>query len=321
MSTYRLCQTIAREEIKKDNLMISLTHGMGRLSGSNSLLAGHFWPLTRQLMEGRQRTHTQSVLSHAIRTQSRTFFTVIQQYQHGVTMTLGKVTAVKEPGLRIAIPILQNVIKVDMRTNLLALHKQEVITKDNVSIMVDAVVQFRVTDAKKGICSVNKYKEAISELAQLKLREVLSHSEVNSILHDRTKFSAEILKGSKEQAEKWGIELEAISIKDIKFCHEEVIRAMAKGAEAEREAEAQVIAAKAEVRTAAEYSAAATTLAANPIALKLREYETMLQISKERGTTFVFYPSDALAKLGSHAGTQPTIKDITLASMPTSMRP
>ena len=231
-------------------------------------------------------------------------------------MTLGKVTAVKEPGLRIAIPIFQSVTKVDMRTDLIALHKQEVITKDNVSIMVDAVVQFRVTDARKVICSVNKYKEAISELAQLKLREVLSHSEVNSILHDRTKFSAEILKGSKEQAEKWGIELEAISIKDIKFCHEGVVRAMAKGAEAEREAEAQVIAAKAEVRTAAEYAAAANTLAANPIALKLREYETMLQISKEHGTTFVFYPSDALTKLRPEAGEiQTAIKDMALASI------
>lgn len=251
------------------------------------------------LVSGGLHSIQPQTVSRAMRTVGRTFLTVVQQYQEGVTMTLGKVTAVKEPGLRLAIPIFQKVIKVDMRTDLIALHKQEVITKDNVSIMVDAVVQFRVTGSRKAICSVNKYKEAISELAQLKLREVLSHSEVNSILHDRTKFSGEILEGSKEQAAKWGIELEAISIKDIKFCHEGVIRAMAKAAEAEREAEAQVIAAKAEVRTAAAYTAAATTLTSNPIALKLREYETMLQISKEHGATFVFYPSDALAKLRS----------------------
>jgi regulator of protease activity HflC (stomatin/prohibitin superfamily) len=295
--------------------MSSASLGMGSLGGS-------LCRLTTQMMSGRLHTAQQQVLSRAMRTPSRTFFTVIQQYQQGVTMTLGRVTAIKNPGLRMAIPVFQNVIKVDMRTNLIELNKQEVITKDNVSIMVDAVVQFHVTDARKAICSVNRYAKAISEIAQLKLREVLSHSDVNSILHDRTKFSAEILNGSKEQAAQWGIELEGINIKDIKFCHEGVIRAMAKVAEAEREAEAQVIAAKAEVRTAAEYAAAANTLVANPIALKLREYETMLQISKEHGTTFVFYPSDALAKLRPDAeGTQTAVKDIALASMATVLKP
>lgn len=236
-------------------------------------------------------------LSYRVSATTRNFLTVIQQYEKGVTMTLGKVTAVKEPGLRIDIPVFQRIIKVDMRTDLIALQKQEVITKDNVSIMVDAVVQFRVTDAKKVICFVNNYKEAISELAQLKLREVLSHSDINSILHDRTKFSGEILDGSKEQAEKWGIELEAISIKDIKFCHEGVVRAMAKGAEAEREAAAQVIAAQAEVKTAKEYARAADILASKPGAFKLREFETMLQMAKEKGNNFIIYPADFGNKL------------------------
>jgi regulator of protease activity HflC (stomatin/prohibitin superfamily) len=299
--------------------------GMGRARSVGH--SAHVNVASRDRQACRMATQMQNVrpmtaqipLSHANRTASRTFLTVIQQYQQGVTLTLGKVTAVKDPGLRVAIPVFQKVLKIDMRTDLIALHKQEVITKDNVSIMVDAVVQFRVTNARKVVCAINRYKDAISELAQLKLREVLSHSDVNSILHDRTKFSAEILKGSKEQAEKWGIELEAISIKDIKFCHEGVVRAMAKGAEAEREAEAQVIAAKAEVRTAAEYSTAAATLASNPIALKLREFETMLQIAKERGTTFVFYPSDALSKLRPDVkNIQEAIKSMEQASLVTA---
>lgn len=278
--------------------------GMARVGGS---LSRH----VPEWMIGSLSTDWPQTLSHSVRIPSRSFLTVIQQYQQGVTLTLGKVTAVKQPGLRIAVPIFQSVEKVDMRTDLIRLHKQEVITKDNVSIMVDAVVQFRVMDARMAICSVNRYKDAVSELAQLKLREVLSHTDVNSILHDRTQFSAEILEGSKEQAEKWGIGLEAISIKDIKFCHEGVVRAMAKGAEAEREAEAQVIAAKAEVRTAEEYATAAKTLLGNPLAFKLRELETMLQVAKEQGSTFVFFPSDALAKSSSDS----EINDIALATM------
>lgn len=247
-----------------------------------------------------------------IKIPTRTFLTVIQQYQNGVTFTLGRVTSVKEPGLRLNIPIFQKTIKVDMRTGLLPLNKQEVITRDNVSIKVDAVVQFHVMDALRAICSVSGYGPAVSELAQLKLREVLSHSDVNSILHDRTKFSAEILKGSKEQAAKWGILLEAISIKDIQFCNEGVVRAMAKAAEAEREAEAQVIAARAEERTAAAYASAARALEESPVAIKLREYETMLQISKEKSSTFVFYPSDALASIKSfQESLQPKAGDVT----------
>lgn len=286
--------------------MISLSQGMRVLGKGNNLLAAqanathigrNFSHLMRP-MDGRVHRAQPLLLSQAMRTTSRTFITVIQQYEEGVTMTLGQVTAVKQPGLRISIPLFQKVIHVDMRTDLIALHKQEVITKDNVSIMADAVVQYSVMDARKAICSVNKYKQAISELAQLKLREVLSHSDVNEILHDRSKFSDKILNGSKEQAEKWGIQLEAISIKDIKFCHEGVVRAMAKAAEAVREAEAQVIAAKVEVSTAEQYAAAALKLEKNPIALKLREYETMLQIAKEPGSTFVFYPSNALTQLG-----------------------
>lgn len=211
--------------------------------------------------------------------QKRNFFRIVDQYEKGVTFTLGKLTAVKDPGLRIAIPFIQWMWKADMRTTLKSLARQEVITKDNVTIKVDGVVQFRVIDPRKAICNVNGVgswekasdgdyhrvgvEKAINELAQLKIREVLSHSDVNEILRNREELGCKLTEGANSLLDDWGVEIQSIRIKEINF-DESMSRAMAKTAEAQRVAEAKMINAQADIETAKKYEEAAEIYGKNP---------------------------------------------------------
>jgi len=232
---------------------------------------------------------------------TRGFLTVIEQYQRGVTFTLGRLTSVKQPGLRIAIPILQRVVFVDMRTFVRSLPQQEVITKDNVSIKVDAVVYYKIIDAEKSICSVEDEDKAICELAQVRSRELLSQSDLNEILHNRERFSQEILRGIAHVAQGWGILVESVSLKDIKF-DEGMTRAMARSAEADRLKAASIIHAEAEVLTAKMLSEAAKQLESSPLAIRLRELDTIQQIAKEPSHSTLLVPTIFLDALKSFSG-------------------
>eukprot|EP00026_Physarum_polycephalum_P013350 Phypoly_transcript_13743.p1 GENE.Phypoly_transcript_13743~~Phypoly_transcript_13743.p1 ORF type:complete len:276 (+),score=30.55 Phypoly_transcript_13743:171-998(+) len=223
----------------------------------------------------------------------RTFFTIINQYERAVCLTLGKLTSVKNPGIRLNIPILQEMHVVDIRTKTTELAKQDVITSDNVSIMVDAILYYRVADASKAVLGVQEVNTAVADLAKVKLRELLSQSEVNTILHQRERFSAEILKSMKVITEDWGIEVQNVNLKDISF-DAGMQRAMAKKAEAERLREAKIIHAESEVQTAAKLLDAARQLEQSPTAVRLRELDTLQQIAKENNHSSVFIPISLL---------------------------
>lgn len=232
--------------------------------------------------------------------QNRKFFTVIYEYEKGVTFTLGKLTSVKEPGFRIVVPFLQWMWKADMRVNLENLHRQDVITSDNVTIKVDGVVQYRVVDPAKAICNVDRvgyYRRGvdsvIKELAQLKLREELSHHDVNEILNNRELLSRQLLEGTQKITSEWGIELQSIRIKDIIF-DESMTRAMAKKAEAERIAEAKMINAEVDVKTAKKYEEASAIYKNDPTAMRLRELEAFTRMASEPSNMTILIPAQIL---------------------------
>ncbi|KAF2074872.1 hypothetical protein CYY_003827 [Polysphondylium violaceum] len=220
----------------------------------------------------------------------RGFFTIINQYEMGVTFTLGKVTSVKKPGIRLAIPMLQDIVIVDTRTVSFSLEKQEIISKDNISLIADAIVYYRVIDPQKAVCEVADHDTVIRELAQIKIRDILSQNTLDDVLHNRDKFSDEIYEDVKSSAESWGIEIQRINLKDIKF-EEGMARAFAKKAEAERLREATIINAEAEVQVSKKILEAAQTLESSPVAVRLRELDALVQISKEPSKSFIFVPT------------------------------
>jgi regulator of protease activity HflC (stomatin/prohibitin superfamily) len=231
--------------------------------------------------------------NHNFYLQKRNFFTVINQFEKGVTFTFGKMTSVKEPGLRVRIPLIQQVATVDMRTSVSDLRRQEVITLDNVTIKVDGVVQYKIVDPQKAVCNVQGVERAIKELAQLKIREELSHCDVNDILHKREQLNRSLLEGSQVSTIDWGVELQSIRIKDIVF-DESMTRAMAKRAEAERTAEAKMIDAEADVKTAKKYEEASKFYSNDPTALRLRELEAISRMSREPSNLIVLVPTQIL---------------------------
>ncbi|GAM20653.1 hypothetical protein SAMD00019534_038280, partial [Acytostelium subglobosum LB1] len=221
----------------------------------------------------------------------RTFFTVLNQYEAGVTFTLGRMTSVKKAGIRMLIPFLQEMEVVDLRTVSISLEKQEIITRDNISVIADAIVYYRVIDPEKAIVKVTNHDKTIQELSQIKIRETLSQNTLDEVLHNREKFGHEINESVREIAAEWGLLVERINLKDIKF-EEGMSRAMAKKAEAERLREAKIIYAQSEVQTAHQILEAAKTLESSPLAIRLRELDTLQQIAKEPSKTLVFVPSN-----------------------------
>jgi regulator of protease activity HflC (stomatin/prohibitin superfamily) len=242
--------------------------------------------------------------------QKRNFFRIVDQYEKGVTFTLGKLTAVKDPGIRLKIPFIQQMWKADMRTTLNRLDRQEIVTRDNVAIKVDGVVQFRVIDPRKAICNVSGVgsfekdssgegyhrvgvEKAINELAQLKIREVLSHSDVNEILRNREDLGNKLTEGTNALVDDWGVEIHSIRIKDINF-DESMTRAMAKTAEAHRVAEAKIINAQADIETAKKYEEAAEIYGKNPTAMRLRELEAFTRLASEKSNCTILIPTQIL---------------------------
>jgi regulator of protease activity HflC (stomatin/prohibitin superfamily) len=212
---------------------------------------------------------------------------VVKQYERGVVLTLGKYTGTRNPGLRLVIPAFQHMTKVDVRSTPVDVPSQEVITKDNVSVKVDAVVYFRVTDAARAVLETNNYIYATSQFAQAALRDVVGNIELDGVLSQREQISEQIKHIVDSETEKWGIDVENVKIQNIELS-QDMKRAMAKQAEAERERRAVIISAAAEKAAAREVAEAAQTLAAVPGGMGIRTLQTLEKISVEPSQKTLF---------------------------------
>jgi len=214
---------------------------------------------------------------------------VINQYQRGVILTLGKHTSTKQPGLRIVIPIFQKMIRVDVRSTPLDIPKQEVITRDNVTANIDAVVYFRVIDAPKAVLETTNYAYATSQFAQAALRDVTGNFELDELLSKREEISLKIKEIVDVQTSQWGIDVENVKMQNIEL-PQDMKRAMAKQAEAERERRSNVINSQGEKEAAKALSEAAAIISGTPGALNLRTLNTIERISTEpsQKTTMLF---------------------------------
>lgn len=212
---------------------------------------------------------------------------VLREYERGVVFFLGRFQAVKGPGLIIIIPMIQKMVRVDLRVITLDIPPQDVISKDNVTVHVSAVLYFRVVDAERAIIQVEDYFVATGQLAQTTLRSVLGQHDLDEMLSQRDRLNADIQNILDEQTSSWGIKVTNVEIKHIDL-DESMIRAIAKQAEAERERRAKVIHAMGELEASEKLLAAADVIAKNPQALQLRYLQTLSDISTENTTTIVF---------------------------------
>ncbi|MDN5275610.1 MAG: rane protein [Candidatus Saccharibacteria bacterium] len=214
---------------------------------------------------------------------------VINQYQRGVVLTLGRYTGLRQPGLRVVIPVIQQMIRVDIRSTPIDVPKQEIITKDNVTAGVDAIVYFRVIDAPKAVLETTNYVYATSQFAQAALRDVTGNFELDDLLAKREEVSQRIKEIVDAETDKWGIDVENVKIQNIEL-PQDMKRAMAKQAEAERERRANIINADGEKLAAQNLADAAKIFAGVPGALNLRTLGTLERISTEpsQKTTFLF---------------------------------
>ncbi len=212
---------------------------------------------------------------------------VLSEYERGVIFRLGRLIAVKGPGLIILIPGIDRMIKVSLRTVVLDVPPQDVITKDNVSIKVNAVVYFRVVQPDKAIVSVENYIYATSQLAQTTLRSILGQFELDDLLAQRDKINHELQVIIDQHTEPWGIKISTVEVKQIDL-PPEMQRAMAKQAEAERERRAKVVHAEGELQASQKLGEAAAVIEKNPIALQLRYLQTLTEIASENNSTTIF---------------------------------
>ena len=217
---------------------------------------------------------------------------ILREYQRGVVFTLGRFTGVKGPGLIILIPGIQQMVRVDLRTIVLDVPTQDVISHDNVSVHVNAVVYFRVIDPEKAIIQVENFYDATSQLAQTTLRSVLGGHELDEMLAERERLNSDIQKILDKQTDTWGIKISNVEIKHIDL-DESMVRAIAKQAEAERERRAKVINAKGELEASENLLAAADILSQNSLGIQLRYLQTLSDISTDKTNTVVFpFPTD-----------------------------
>lgn len=227
---------------------------------------------------------------------------VLREYQRAVVFFLGRFEAVKGPGLIVVIPFVQQLVRVDLRTVVLDVPTQDVISRDNVSVKVSAVVYFRVIDPQRAIIQVENFLVATSQLAQTTLRSVLGQHELDEMLAERDKLNQDIQTILDKQTDAWGIKVANVEIKHVDL-NESMIRAIAKQAEAERTRRAKVIAAEGELQASEKLMQAARVLAQQPQAITLRYLQSMLDISSERSTLVVFpIPVEMLGALTDGVG-------------------
>lgn len=217
---------------------------------------------------------------------------VINQYERGVVLTLGRFTGIREPGLRIIIPIFQKLMRVDIRSTPIDVPKQEIITKDNVTVGVDAVVYLRVIDAGKAMLETTNYIYATSQFAQAALRDVTGNADMDELLSKREEISQKIKEIVDSETDKWGIDVENVKIQNIEL-PQDMKRAMAKQAEAERERRAVIITAEGEKAAAQSVADAAAMLSKIPGGINIRTLQTLEKIAVEPSQkTLVLLPSE-----------------------------
>ena len=217
---------------------------------------------------------------------------IVNQYERGIVLTFGRFSGIKEPGLRFLIPGIQTMRKVDVRTTPIDVPKQEVITKDNVTVSVDAIVYFRVIDAAKAVLETTNYVYATSQFAQAALRDVTGNFELEDLLSKREEISGQIKEIVDAQTDKWGIDVESVKLQNIEL-PSDMKRAMAKQAEAERERRAAIIAAEGEKASAQAVAEAARMLSQTPGGLNIRTLQTLEKISVEPSQkTLVVLPTE-----------------------------
>jgi regulator of protease activity HflC (stomatin/prohibitin superfamily) len=214
---------------------------------------------------------------------------VLREYERGVMFTLGRFTGVRGPGLILLIPIVQQMVKVDLRTIVHDVPAQDVISRDNVSVKVNAVLYFRVVDADKAIIQVENFLQATSQLAQTTLRSVLGKHELDEMLAERDRLNADIQEILDQQTDAWGIKVANVEIKHVDI-DESMIRAIAQQAEAERARRAKVIHAEGEQQAAQKLVEAAQVLALSPGAMQLRYLGTLHDIAAARNATTIVFP-------------------------------
>jgi regulator of protease activity HflC (stomatin/prohibitin superfamily) len=219
------------------------------------------------------------VLASAIR--------VLREYERGVIFRLGRLIGQKGPGLILLIPIIDKMVRVDLRTVTLTVPPQEVITRDNVPASVTAVCYFRVVSANDAIVQVENFLLATSQIAQTTLRAVLGRAELDTLLSERDRLNDELQRIIDEQTEPWGIKVTTVEIKDVEI-PQTMQRAMARQAEAERERRAKIIAAEGEFQASEKLAQAAEKIGKHPVAIQLRFLQTLLEIGTERNSTIVF---------------------------------
>jgi len=215
------------------------------------------------------------------------FIRQIDQYERGVVLTLGKYTGMKEPGWRLIIPIFQSMKKVDIRVKAVDVPSQEAITKDNISVQINAVIYYKITDAAKAILEVENFYYATSQLAQTTMRNVVGTTELDSLLARRDEVSSQIREVIDVATDPWGIKVLNVELKDIGL-NDEMKRVMGKQAEAEREKRAVIIRAEGEVAAAENMASAAKTLASAPGALHLRTLQSINDLSSDQSNTTIW---------------------------------
>jgi regulator of protease activity HflC (stomatin/prohibitin superfamily) len=224
---------------------------------------------------------------------------ILKEYERGVIFTFGRFWKVKGPGLILLVPYVQQMIKTQLRVVVMDVPTQDVISRDNVSVRVNAVVYFRVVDPQRAIIQVENYYEATSQLAQTTLRSVLGQHDLDEMLGEREKLNADIQKILDEQTDAWGIKVTIVEIKRVDL-NENMVRAIARQAEAERERRAKVINAEGELQASEKLTQAAKVLAQQPQAIQLRYLQTLIDISSDSKATIIFpVPIDLLSTLGN----------------------
>jgi regulator of protease activity HflC (stomatin/prohibitin superfamily) len=219
---------------------------------------------------------------------------ILREYERGVIFRLGRLIAQKGPGLIILIPIIDQMVRVDLRTITLNVPPQEVITKDNVTVRVTAVAYFRVIDANKAVTEIENFLVATTQVSQTTLRSVLGKAELDTLLAERDRLNAELQQIIDTQTEPWGVKVTSVEVKDVEL-PQDMQRAIARQAEAERERRAKVIAADGEFQAAEKLSQAAKIISSEPATLQLRYLQTLLDLGVTQNSTIVFpLPIDLL---------------------------
>jgi regulator of protease activity HflC (stomatin/prohibitin superfamily) len=223
---------------------------------------------------------------------------ILREYERGVVFLLGRFWKVKGPGLVLVVPFIQQMVRMDLRTRVLDVPPQDVISKDNVSVKVNAVVYFRVVDPEKAVIQVEQYETATSQFAQTTLRSVLGQHDLDQMLAEREKLNGEVQRILDERTDAWGIKVSNVELKHIDL-NESMIRAIAKQAEAERLRRAKIIDAEGELQAAERLAQAGEILSKRPEAMQLRYLGTLLNIAGEKSSTIVFpLPMDIAGSLG-----------------------